>query len=103
MTNFNFFRDLAGGASYRLGTAVQRPDGWRFLSNVAAHKNSRKMHATMEKCLPRWVGYPAKCRSEAVVPDNKPMFTEGFGGQVEGARSGIIEAMGGMLAKPCHD
>jgi hypothetical protein len=64
MTNFSFFRDLPGGSSYRLGTAVQREDGWRFISNVASHKNSRKSHPTMEKCLPRWLGYPDSCRSE---------------------------------------
>ena len=67
MTNFSFYRDLADGSAYRLGTAVQYADGWRFVSNTS-HKSSRKMHATMEKCLPRWLGYPDKCRSEAVMP-----------------------------------
>lgn len=68
MTNYSFFRDLPGGERYRLGTAVQYKDGWRFVSNVTSHKSSRKMHATMEKCLPRWVGYPDRCSSEVVVP-----------------------------------
>ena len=67
MANYRFIRDLPGGSGYHLGTAVQYPDGWRFLSNVSSHKSSRKYHATMEKCLPRWLGYPDKCRSEEVV------------------------------------
>lgn len=66
MTNYRFMRRLTDGSTYRLGTAVQYPEGWRFLSNVAAHKSSRKFHATMEKCLPRWLGYPDKCESEPV-------------------------------------
>lgn len=68
MTNYNFFRDLQGGSTYRLGTAVQYTDGWRFISNVASHKSSRKFHATMEKCLPRWLGYPDQCRGVAITP-----------------------------------
>jgi len=69
MTNYSFFRDLSDGSSYRLGTAVYYPNGsgWRFVSNVTSHKSSRKFHDSMEKCLPRWVGYPDKCRSEAVI------------------------------------
>lgn len=64
--NHRFVRRLAGGGVYHLGTAVQYTDGWRFLSNVSSHRSSRKFHATMEKCVPRWVGYPNKCESEAV-------------------------------------
>lgn len=66
MTNFRFMRSLGDGSTYHLGTAVQYAAGWRFLSNVAAHKNSRKFHATMEKCLPRRVGYPNRCESVVV-------------------------------------
>jgi hypothetical protein len=70
MTNFRFVRDLPDGSTYHLGTAVYYPNGpgWRFLSNVTSHKSSRKHHATMKKCLPRWLGYPDRCRSEAVQP-----------------------------------
>jgi hypothetical protein len=64
MKSVSFYRTLADRTTYRLGTAVDYPDGWRFISNVAAHKNSRKFHPTMEKCLPRWVGYPDHCESE---------------------------------------
>jgi hypothetical protein len=66
MQNVQFFRDIAGGSSYHLGTAVQYKDGWRFISNVASHKGSRKFHPTMLACVPRWVGYPDKCRSVTV-------------------------------------
>jgi mRNA-degrading endonuclease HigB of HigAB toxin-antitoxin module len=61
-----FERQLSGGSSYRLGTAVEYRDGWRFISNVTSHKGSRKFHATMEKCVPRWVGYPDKCVSQTI-------------------------------------
>lgn len=69
MNSFSFYRDLPGGSAYRLGTAVYYPNGpgWRFISNVSSHKSSRKFHATMEKCVPRWVGYPDRCRSEEIV------------------------------------
>lgn len=65
--NYRFTRQLGDGSSYHLGSAVYYPNGpgWRFISNVTSHKSSRKFHATMEKCLPRWVGYPDRCRSEA--------------------------------------
>lgn len=66
MANYRFIRDLADGSTYHMGTAVHYPNnGWRFISNVT-HKSSRKFHATMEKCLPRWLGYPDRCRSEEV-------------------------------------
>lgn len=67
MANQRFLRKLSDGSTYHLGTAVQYRDGWRFLSNVTSHKSSRKFHATMEKCLPRWLGYPDKCESEPVT------------------------------------
>lgn len=66
--NHRFVRRLPDGSTYHLGTAVQYKDGWRFLSNVTSHKNSRKFHPTMRKCLPRWVGYPDRCESEPVKP-----------------------------------
>lgn len=72
MTNYAFTRKLSDGSSYRLGTACEYDSGWRFISNVTSHKSSRKYHATMEKCLPRWVGYPDRCESEAVKPKNDP-------------------------------
>lgn len=71
MANYRFNRRLAGGGTYTLGTAVRYNEGWRFLSNVASHKSSRKYHPTMEACLPKWVGYPDHCESEAVVPQRK--------------------------------
>jgi hypothetical protein len=63
----SFYRPLAGGTEFKLGAAVYYPNGpgWRFISNVSSHKGSRKFHATMEACVPRWVGYPDKCRSES--------------------------------------
>jgi hypothetical protein len=52
-----------------LGTAVEhQPGHWRFIPNVSGHTSSRKFHATMEKCLPRWVGYPNHCRSVPIDP-----------------------------------
>lgn len=66
MKNIRLLRRLQDGSVYRLGTAVEYADGWRFISNVASHKSSRKYHSTMEKCLPRWVGYPDRCESVAV-------------------------------------
>jgi hypothetical protein len=72
MTNYRFERVLANGATYVLGTAVEYDDGWRFISNVAAHRSSRKFHPTMERCLPRWVGYPNYCQSVAVKPKHDP-------------------------------
>lgn len=76
--NHRFVRRLPDGSVYHLGTAVEYADGWRFLSNVASHKNSRKYHATMEKCLPRWVGYPNKCES-VVVGGPTDEFGAGYG------------------------
>lgn len=67
MTNYRFLRRLQDGSTYRLGTAVQYQDGsWRFISNVTSHKSSRKYHPTMKRCIPRWVGYPDRCESEAI-------------------------------------
>ena len=51
--------------TYCLGTAVHSSAGWRFISLVASHGNSRKAHTTMRKCLPRWLGYPDRCESVA--------------------------------------
>lgn len=70
--NFRFERVLPDGSTYHLGTAVEYNDGWRFISNVSAHRSSRKYHATMEKCLPRWIGYPDRCQSVAVKPKHDP-------------------------------
>jgi hypothetical protein len=64
MKSVDFFRDLTDGSTYRLGTAVQSADGWRFIPNVTSHRSSRKFHATMKACLPRWLGYPNGCRSQ---------------------------------------
>lgn len=66
MTYYKFMRKLQDGSVYHLGTAVEFAGGWRFLSNVSSHKSSRKLHATMKKCLPRWVGYPDHCESVAI-------------------------------------
>jgi hypothetical protein len=66
MTNYQFIKDLPGGATFRLGTAVQSSRGWRFIPNVAGRKSSNKFHPTMRGCLPRWIKYPNGCRSVAV-------------------------------------
>lgn len=66
MTNYNFVRKLADGSVGKLGTAVNYTDGWKFIPNGSSHKVSRKFHPTMEKCLPRWLGYPDMCESVAV-------------------------------------
>ena len=64
MKTVRFNRRLNDGTLYMLGAAVEYAEGWRFVPNVAAHKSSRKFHPTMERCVPRWVGYPNKCESE---------------------------------------
>lgn len=74
MTSYRFIRKLADGSTYHLGTACQYEQGWRFIPNVTAHKSSRKFHPTMGRCIPRWVGYPDRCESFAVVP--KPEYPE---------------------------
>lgn len=70
--NYRFERALADGSIYHLGTAVESADGWRFISNVTSHKSSRKFHPTMEKSIPRWVGYPDRCQSVAIKPKKDP-------------------------------
>ena len=67
MKAFKFIRQLSDGSKYHLGTAVEYPSGWRFISNTQ-HKGSRKYHPTMEKCIPRWVGYPKKCEMIETTP-----------------------------------
>ncbi len=76
VTAYRFNRRLADGSTYKLGTAVRYRAGWRFLSNVASHKNSRKFHATMEKCLPRWLDYPDGCESERVPQETTDVWTD---------------------------
>ncbi len=67
MTSYRFFRrTMPDGGKALLGTATKRSDGWRFVPNTSGRKPSRKAHPTMEKCLPKWVGYPDRCESEAV-------------------------------------
>lgn len=61
-----FHRKLADGSRFFLGAAVHKATGWRFIPNVASHKSSRKDWPTWEQCVPRWVGYPDHCESEAV-------------------------------------
>ena len=63
MKSVKFIRRLSDGSVFRLGTAVQYESGWRFISGSTSHGNSRKFHPTMERCIPRWVGYPNKCES----------------------------------------
>lgn len=73
MKSIRFNRRLADGSVYKLGTASQYAQGWRFIPNVASHKSSRKFHPTWEACLPRWIGYPNHCESEpAVVTPDAP-------------------------------
>ena len=62
--SITFSRRLSDGSLFRLGTAVRMVGGWKFISGVAAHRNSRKLHPTFGACVPRWVGYPNKCESE---------------------------------------
>ena len=88
MTNYRFVRTLADGSTFHLGTAVQHDQGWRFIPNVASHKSSRKFHATMEKCLPRWVGYPDHCASVAVEPRKPVAHQEGVGSVGQEPRDG---------------
>ncbi len=65
MTKFvRFYRRPLKGTRYRIGTAYQNENGWRFIPSDAVHRCSRKSHPTMEKCIPRWVGYPDGCESE---------------------------------------
>lgn len=66
MTRIRFNRRLSDGSTYRLGVAVEYPQGWKFISNIASHGPSRKFHPTWEKCVPRWVGYPDGCESERI-------------------------------------
>ena len=66
MKTIRFNRRLKDGSTFRLGVAVENEAGWRFIPNVASRRSSRKAHATMEKCLPRWIGYPDSCESELV-------------------------------------
>lgn len=70
-----FNQRLPGGSVYRLGTAVQLEDGWRFVPNVTSRRSSGKAHPTWEKCVPRWVGYPDGCETETVchqMPKDEP-------------------------------
>ncbi len=64
---YDFNRKLPNGSTLHLGTAVRYADGWRFLPNVPSRRNGRKPHPTMEKCLPRWVGYPDRCSSQRTL------------------------------------
>ena len=72
MTAYRFIRRLNDGSICHLGTAVQFDRGWRFIPNMASwgmhrrRRTSSKLHPTMEKCLPRWLGYPDRCESFAV-------------------------------------
>jgi hypothetical protein len=71
--SYRFLRRLPNGSTFVLGTAVEytewlgAPGGWRFFPNVVTRRPSLKRHATLEKCLPRWVGYPDHCESERVT------------------------------------
>jgi hypothetical protein len=74
MTDFTIVRvsrRLADGGLFRLGSAVKKADGWRFFSNVASHRGSRKFHPTFVACLPRWVGYPNRCETEYLGGDGQ--------------------------------
>ena len=88
MTAYRFNRRLSDGSTYRLGVAVEYPDGWRFISNVASRRSGRKYHATMEKCLPRWLGHPDRCESEAVEYENEMVnrFVRGLPLSVDGKK-----------------
>ena len=63
---YRFYRRLGDGSTYHLGTAFQTPRGWVFQPMIAGRGPSRRGHPTMEKCLPRWIGYPDRCESVAV-------------------------------------
>ncbi len=61
-----FNRRLLSGQNFVLGTAREDNFGWRFTPSVSGRSPSRKSHSTLEKCLPRWLGYPDQCESEEV-------------------------------------
>jgi len=62
----SFYWRPLGGQRFLVGTAERRPRGWRFIPNVSGRMSSRKFHPSLEKCLPRWVGYPDRCESEVL-------------------------------------
>jgi hypothetical protein len=62
---YDFLKRFPDGSSALLGTAVRRADGWWFIPHVFGRKPSRVAHPTLEKCLPRWLGYPDRCESVA--------------------------------------
>jgi len=66
MKSVKYYRRLADGTRFLLGTACRNELGWRFIPNVVARKSSRKNHPTLRACLPRWIGYPDHCESEEV-------------------------------------
>jgi hypothetical protein len=67
VTKWAVERRLADGTVARLGTVHRVAiNGYRFVSNVAGHGNSRKGHPTFEACLPRWVGYPDRCETRVL-------------------------------------
>lgn len=59
-------RPAGGGTPFVLGSATRTNKGWTFHPNVAGRKPSRFPHASLEKCLPRWIGYPDYCESRLV-------------------------------------
>ena len=63
----NFYWRPMGGLPFLVGTAsLTNGQGWRFIPNVAGRSPSRRFHPTVERCVPRWVGYPDRCESRVV-------------------------------------
>lgn len=50
----------------RIGTVAWVGNGYRFTPNVSGRKPSRKVHPTLDACLPRWVGYPNRCETRGL-------------------------------------
>ena len=77
MTTYVFFRRFPDRSTFVFGYATQNPAGWRFVPRVAGRRSSAKWHATMERCLPRWLGYPDHCESE-LQPRRDEAVRRGF-------------------------
>jgi len=72
ITIHRFLRPLKDGSTYFLGSAVKNEQGWRFMSNVASRRGSRKFYPTMQACVPRWVR-PKECQVEVKRLNWKPV------------------------------
>lgn len=53
-----------------VGRIVQQGDGYRFLSNMSAHGNSRKAWPSANACIPKWTDKYGFLRLFDKVPVN---------------------------------